>query len=87
MLIDVADRIVIKKEAEKILKYKDLVIEIQRLWNVTAKVIAVIIGAAGTIAKSLRQYLSNIPGKHEIKELQKKKKQPYWALHTFYGKC
>ena len=23
--------------------------------------------------KSLRQYLSNIPGKHEIKELQKKK--------------
>ena len=37
MLIDVAisgDRIVIKKEAEKILKYKDLTIEIQRMWNV-----------------------------------------------------
>ena len=27
----------------------------------------VILGATGTIAKSLRQYLSNIPGKHEIK--------------------
>ena len=34
-----------------------------------------------------RQYLSKIPGKNEIKELQKKKeKQPYWALHTYYGK-
>jgi hypothetical protein len=30
-----------------------------------------IIGATGTISKSLRQYLSNIPGKHEIEELQK----------------
>jgi len=40
------------------------------MWNVTAKVIPVIIGATGTISKSLRQYPSNIPGKHEIKELQ-----------------
>jgi hypothetical protein len=74
MLIDVAisgDRNVIKKEAEKILKYKNLITEIQHMWNVTVKVIPVIIGATGTISKSLRQYLSNIPGKHEIKELQK----------------
>ena len=28
------DRNVIKKEAEKILKYKDLTIEIQRMWKV-----------------------------------------------------
>jgi hypothetical protein len=28
-------------------------------------------GATGTISKSLRQYLSNITGKHKIKELQK----------------
>jgi len=34
-----------------------------------AKVIPVITGANGTISKSLRQYLSSIPGKHEIKEL------------------
>jgi hypothetical protein len=31
----------------------------------------VIIEATGTTSKSLRQYLSNVPGKHEIKELQK----------------
>ena len=45
MLIDVAipgDRNVIKREAEKILKYKDLKIEIQRMWNVEAKVLQII---------------------------------------------
>ena len=74
MLIDVAisgDRNVIKKENSKILKYKDLTIEIQRMWNVRTKVIPVIIGATGTISKSFRKYVSNIPGNHEVKELQK----------------
>jgi hypothetical protein len=74
MLIDVAisgDRNVIKKEAKKILKYKDLTIEIQRMWNIKARVIPVIIGAIGTISKSFRKYVSNIPGNHDVKELQK----------------
>jgi hypothetical protein len=65
------DRNVIKKETEKILKCKQLTVEIQSMWTVRAKVIPVIIGATGTISKSLRQYLSNIPGENEIKELQK----------------
>jgi len=74
MLIDVAisgDRNVIKKEAEKSLKYKDLTIEIQRMWNVKTKVILVIIGATGTISKPFRKYVNNIPGNHEVKEIQK----------------
>jgi len=74
VLIEVAisgDRNVIKKEAEMILKYKDLTIEIQRMWNVKTKVIPVIIGATGTISKSFRKCVSKIPGKHEVKELQK----------------
>ena len=88
MLIDVAipgDRNVITKEVKKSLMYKDLIIKIQNLRNVKAKVKPVIIVATGTISKSFRQYLSNIPEKHEIKELQKK--QSFRALHTYYGKC
>ena len=61
----------IKKEAEKILKYKDLTTEIQRMWNVKTKAIPVIVGATGTVSKSFRKYVSNIPGKHEVKEQQK----------------
>ena len=61
----------IKKEAEKILKYKDPTTEIQRMWNVKTKVIPVITAATGTISKSFRKYVSNIPGNHEVKELQK----------------
>jgi hypothetical protein len=75
MVIDVAilgDRNVIKEEAGKILKYKDLITEIQHMWNVKTYVTPVIIGATGTISKSCRKYLSSIPGQHNIKELQKK---------------
>jgi hypothetical protein len=53
MLLDVAipgDRNVIKKEAEKILKYKDFITEIQCMWNVKAKVTPLTIGATGIIS-------------------------------------
>jgi len=43
----------------------------QRMWNVKKTVIRVIIGATGTMSKSFRKYVSNIPGNHEVKELQK----------------
>ena len=74
MLIDVAisgDRNVIKKEAEKILKYKDLTTEIQRMWKVKTRVIPVIIGATGTISKSFRKYVSNISGNKELQKTAK----------------
>jgi hypothetical protein len=74
MLMNVAisgDKNVVKKEAEKILKYRDLTTETQYMWNVKTNVIPVIIGTTQTISKSFRKYLSNVSGKHEIKELQK----------------
>ena len=49
MLIDVA--ISGDRRAEKMLKYKDLAIEIQRMWNVKTNVIPVTIRATGTISK------------------------------------
>ena len=52
---------------------KDSKIEIQRMWNVKTKVIPVITGATGTISKSFKKYLSNIPGNNKSK------------LHTHLG--
>jgi hypothetical protein len=53
------------------------------MWNAKTKVIPVIIGATGTISKSFRKHVSNIPGNHGVKNYRK---QPYWALHTYFGK-
>jgi hypothetical protein len=47
------------------------------MWNVKTKALPVI---TGTILKSFRQDLSNIPWKHEIKELQKT--SPLDIAHT-----
>jgi len=72
MLIDATisgDGNVIKKEAEKVLKYKYLTIKVQCMWNVKTIVIPVIKGATGIFSESFRKYLSNILGKHEIKEV------------------
>jgi len=71
MLIDDAISgvtIMIKKEDEKILKYT---IKIQYMWYVKTKVIPAIIRTTGIVSKSIRKYLSNIPGKHKMKDLQK----------------
>jgi mannosyltransferase OCH1-like enzyme len=62
---------VIKKEAKKILKYKKLATEIQLMWNVKTQVIPVTIETTGSIPESFSKYLSNVPEKHEIEELQK----------------
>ena len=54
MLIGAAisgDKNVIDKWAENILKNKDLIIEMKRMWNVKVNVIPVVIEATGTISK------------------------------------
>ena len=73
-LIDVAifaDINVVQKKAEKNLKYKNLGIEIQRMWNLKCTIIPVIIGATGIVTRSLRKNLEDMPGKHSIDSLQK----------------
>jgi hypothetical protein len=88
MLIDVAisgDRNVIKKEAEKILKYKDLTIQIQRMWNVKNK--SDTSNNRGNL-NHLKIYSENTSATHRQSTTSRNySKQPYWALHTYCGKC
>jgi hypothetical protein len=62
LLIDVAipsDSNVIQKESEKKLKYKNLSIEIQRMWNIKCFVIPVIIGATRIVTRGLKKISGN----------------------------
>jgi hypothetical protein len=53
------------------------------MWNVKAKSDTSVLGVKGTISISFRKYLSNI---WESKKSRNYRKQPYWALHTYFGK-
>ncbi|EFA13373.1 hypothetical protein TcasGA2_TC001390 [Tribolium castaneum] len=59
-LIDVAipsDYNVIQKEAEKMNKYKDLAIEVSRMWKIKIKTIPIIIGVTGLVSKNITNLL------------------------------
>ena len=59
-----------KKETEKKLKYKDLQIEISRMWNVKAKVVAVVVAALGTVSDNFNKEIELIPGKLIAEDIQ-----------------
>ena len=59
------------KVTEKLSKYKDLEIEIERMWGMKATMIPVVIGALGLIKKGLEKNTKQIPGNIKISELQK----------------
>ena len=58
-------------KVEKLSKYKDLEIEIERMWGMKATTIPVVIGALGLIKKGLEKYTKQIPGNIKISELRK----------------
>jgi hypothetical protein len=60
-----------QKEAEEKLKYKNLCVEIQCMWNMKCLIIPVIIEATGIVTKCLRKNLEAIPGKHSLDSLEK----------------
>jgi hypothetical protein len=68
--VSVRDRNVFKKDADRILKYKTFKNRNTR-YVACKKIIPVIRGATGSTSRSFIKYLSNIPGKHEVEELQK----------------
>jgi hypothetical protein len=49
--------------------------------NLKTNLVPEITGTSGTIPKSLRQYLSTVPGNHEIK--QTAKNELFCSLHTY----
>ena len=72
-LIDVeipADRNVAQKEAEKMLQYRSLGMEIQRMWNLMCAIIPVTIGATEIVTRSIKKNLEVTPGKHSTGSLQ-----------------
>ena len=74
MLIDMAipsDRNTSVKVAEKLSKYKDLEIEITKMWGLKTITVPVVIGALGVVKKGIEKHIDKIPGKIDITELQK----------------
>ena len=66
-----ADHNVVSKEAEKILKYKDLAIEISRMWHTAVTVTPVVVGALGTTSKEYEKFIKEIPGNSSGVEIQR----------------
>ena len=59
-LIDVActrDKNVEDKEIEKVNKYQDLKIELQRIWETSVIVVPVVLGVLGATSNNLNKYL------------------------------
>ena len=60
-----------KKEFKKLATYKDLQIEVTRMWQLETTIIPVVIGALGMIKKGTETHVNKIPGNISIPELQK----------------
>jgi len=61
----------VSKEKEKVMKYQQLRIQLEKLWNVKFTIVPVVIGALGSFTSSLLPYLKQLPGKHPINSLTK----------------
>ena len=57
--------------AEKLSKYKDLEIEITKMWGLKTITTSVVIGALRVVKKGIEKHIYKIPGKINIAEIQK----------------
>ena len=75
LLIDVSVPVcanVIRKEAEKITKYRDLEIEIQKCWNLRKiRTVPIVVGALGTVSEGILQYINLLSPNIEFNTVQK----------------
>ena len=63
-----SDRNVSIKEVEKLSKYKDLEIEVSKMWKMKTTTLPVVICALGVIKKGMRLKVEKIPGTLNIEE-------------------
>jgi len=59
------------KVTEKLSKYKDQEIEVERMWGMKDTTIPVVIGVLGLIKKGMDKYIQKISGDTKIQELLK----------------
>nr|XP_027216708.1 uncharacterized protein LOC113809340 [Penaeus vannamei] len=74
LLIDMAvptERNTSIKTTEKLSKYKDVDIEIERIWGTNTTTIPVAICALALVKKGMEKYIGKIPGNKKIQEVQK----------------
>ena len=74
MLVDIAvpsESNTSAKFTGKLSKYRDLEIEVNRMWDMKTETIPVVVGALGLIRKGLDKVTSTIPGNISTIEIQK----------------
>ena len=65
------DSTIDKKEKDKIEKYQDLGKELQKIWNLKVKIISLVVGSLGAIAKQFGNRLKQIGITAGTAQLQK----------------
>ena len=66
-----SDNNVAAKVSEKLSKYKDLEIEVEKMWHLKTKEILVFVGALGLIKKGTGAFIEKIPGSPQFKKYKK----------------
>ena len=56
---------------QKLSKFKDLEIDVKKMWKLKTKTNPVVIGALGMIQKGIQDFIVQIPGKPSLQEMQK----------------
>ena len=66
-----SDRNIALKKNEKKSKYKDLELEIQRIWHMKTVVIPVVVGALGTVKKGMVENITKVSERATMTDIQK----------------
>ena len=85
-MMDVAvpsDQNISSKQFQKLSKYKQLQIEVTKMWKLKTKIIPVVTGALGMIKKGTQNLIHQIPGKPS---LQKTAKRCTYKYHSHTAK-